>query len=430
MKHFAVLLASLTLALCFLLVGCANNKPNPPVPTGTGSGTKSGVTDAPQSTEKPADSDSPAHTHVFGDWEVVTHATCQKEGQMKRTCSCGKTETSTIKKTDHNFVNHVCLMCNQRDSETTFVPDYTAGKENTVGNTAASAYALQDGWIYAGVGQKIVKYRIGSDKMTTVYSCSGKTPFNVNVVGDWIYFSLGGATSEEGGIAKVRTDGQGFEMLLPSVMVGEMLVVKKTVYFTTLKEKYVDFAKDCAPLYSMSVNGGMTKQIHNGYVRDLCANDTHVFFVHESQYGAGTLCRMKHDGTNMKDLLEKDIVRLAVGKDKLYMTVADGDGKFLLSSVGTDSSAMTSIGSLLSGGNTFLVSNEKVFYDGSLTEFDEYGIILYDMSPKRRTFFHEEAQSCYAVAGYLLIENYEGETLISVSQYDIAGQKWVTVAAE
>ena len=80
MKHFAVLLASLTFALCFLLVGCANNKPNPPTPTG--SGTKSGATDAPQSTEKPTDSDSPTHTHAYGDWEVVTHATCRTEGQI------------------------------------------------------------------------------------------------------------------------------------------------------------------------------------------------------------------------------------------------------------------------------------------------------------------------------------------------------------
>ncbi len=45
MKHFAVLLASLTLALCFLLVGCANKKTNPPVPTGTAdiSGRESGI---------------------------------------------------------------------------------------------------------------------------------------------------------------------------------------------------------------------------------------------------------------------------------------------------------------------------------------------------------------------------------------------------
>ena len=267
--------------------------------------------------------------------------------------------------------------------------------------------------------------------MTTVYSCPGKNLFNVNVVGDWIYFSLGGTTSEESGIAKVRTDGQGFDMLLSSVAVGEMLVVKKTVYFTTLKEKYTDYAKDCAPLYSMSVNGGVTKQIHDGYVRELCANGTHVFFVHESQYGAGTLCRMKHDGTNMKELLKKDIARLAVGKDKLYMKIADVDRNIILYSIGTDGSAMTSIGSLLSGGDTFLVSNEKVFYDGVLADFDaEYGIILYDMSTKKRTVIHEEAQSCHAVAGYLLIENYEGETLVSVSQYDIASRKWVTVAAE
>ena len=74
---------------------------------------------------------------------------------------------------------------------------------------------------------------------------------------------------------------------------------------------------------------------------------------------------------------------------------------------------------------------EKVFYDGVLADFDaEYGIILYDMSTKKRTVIHEEAQSCHAVAGYLLIENYEGETLVSVSQYDIANRKWVTVAAE
>ena len=43
------------------------------------------------------------HTHVFGDWEETTPATCTKDGVKTRTCACGETETQTIPATGHSF---------------------------------------------------------------------------------------------------------------------------------------------------------------------------------------------------------------------------------------------------------------------------------------------------------------------------------------
>ena len=42
--------------------------------------------------------------HKFGEWTVTRKATCEAEGEQTRTCSvCGKTETQSIPKTDHDY---------------------------------------------------------------------------------------------------------------------------------------------------------------------------------------------------------------------------------------------------------------------------------------------------------------------------------------
>ena len=43
------------------------------------------------------------HTHVFGDWEETTPATCTADGVETRTCACGETETRAIPATGHTF---------------------------------------------------------------------------------------------------------------------------------------------------------------------------------------------------------------------------------------------------------------------------------------------------------------------------------------
>ena len=43
------------------------------------------------------------HVHKYGDWEVVTPATCAQEGEEKQTCSCGDVKTRKISKIAHTW---------------------------------------------------------------------------------------------------------------------------------------------------------------------------------------------------------------------------------------------------------------------------------------------------------------------------------------
>ena len=43
------------------------------------------------------------HEHTFGEWQVVTAATCTEEGQEQRLCECGEIETRIIAATAHSF---------------------------------------------------------------------------------------------------------------------------------------------------------------------------------------------------------------------------------------------------------------------------------------------------------------------------------------
>lgn len=54
--------------------------------------------------------------HSWGDWEVVTPATCTEPGVEGRTCaSCGATESREIAATGHDFVDGACAACGEKD---------------------------------------------------------------------------------------------------------------------------------------------------------------------------------------------------------------------------------------------------------------------------------------------------------------------------
>ena len=44
------------------------------------------------------------HTHEYGEWKTTKVATCIQEGEEKRTCECGESETRTVNKTEHTIV--------------------------------------------------------------------------------------------------------------------------------------------------------------------------------------------------------------------------------------------------------------------------------------------------------------------------------------
>lgn len=45
----------------------------------------------------------PYHTPAFGDWRVISEATCTKNGLRERVCECGEKETEVLNATGHSF---------------------------------------------------------------------------------------------------------------------------------------------------------------------------------------------------------------------------------------------------------------------------------------------------------------------------------------
>lgn len=43
------------------------------------------------------------HTHSWGEWTVITPATCTADGERQRSCSCGEVQTETVSATGHSF---------------------------------------------------------------------------------------------------------------------------------------------------------------------------------------------------------------------------------------------------------------------------------------------------------------------------------------
>lgn len=50
--------------------------------------------------------------HTYGEWKVVTAATCTVDGLKERVCTkCNNKITDSIPAIGHNFVNGVCTDC-------------------------------------------------------------------------------------------------------------------------------------------------------------------------------------------------------------------------------------------------------------------------------------------------------------------------------
>ncbi len=76
--------------------------------------------ETPNNPSTPSDPDNPntpgGHTHVYGEWEIVTNPTCTASGERKRTCSCGQEEKEPIAALGHEEVtdNAVAATCTEK----------------------------------------------------------------------------------------------------------------------------------------------------------------------------------------------------------------------------------------------------------------------------------------------------------------------------
>ena len=310
------------------------------------------------------------HTHTYGTWVTVKEASCTSEGSRTRVCFCGETETEAIAIIEHSYTNGVCKTCNQA-KPSTFVPDYAVGEANTVGSDdSAYNYASQAGYIYFSNGNKIQKVNKSTAAVQLVYTASSGELFNVNVVGDWVYFFCKESTDTKSYIAKVKTDGSGFQTIVSSLNVWEMLVVKETVYYTTVTKDwtYKDYAKEIFPLYSISVNGGSPKQIHDGAVENLTADDTYLYYTYCGENDNGSICRIKHSNLNKSVLLDNTrTLELSLENSKLYFFAVDkyDESNCTLSSISISGGSYTTYGKMLYMGGVLHVIGNKAYFVGS-----------------------------------------------------------------
>lgn len=370
------------------------------------------------------------HVHKYGEWVTVSEPTCKESGTKERTCSCGSKETEDIPTVAHKYVNNVCSMCKQSNPDA-FVPDYSEGEANVVGSDKGlSRYVSQGSYLYfSASGNTIDKIKINKSGIKTVYKVTAGRIMNVNVLGDWVYFYCEGSTVGKSYIARVRTDGSGFEKIVSSVAVWEMIVAKDVVYYTTYSTdgEYRDFAKDVMPLYCVSVNGGTPKQIHDGAVHELVGDDKFIYFIHDNEDGDPSIRRIKHGNTSSDVLVEnKEIYNLAIEGSKLYFFEYNKyDDIYSLASVATNGGGYTVFGKVIQYSAAMHAVGNKVYYLGGLYRENEFlesaGLVEYNVSTKTDRIAREDYEIIdFQSAGNLLIfENYdyEAERLDSLTIY-------------
>lgn len=428
MKKLSLIITVLILSLSILLSSCEDGEKKKESSSEENASATTALTDAitPDNTEDPTEkvTEEPSgdtHAHAYGEWVTVAQATCEKEGGRERVCPCGSKESETLAKLKHNYIESVCTMCKQKDPNA-FVPDYAAGEANVVGSDDADLnYTAQAGYIYYSNGNQIQKMKKNGSGNESVYKVSAGNVFNVNVVGDWVYFYCQGSTVAKSYIARVRTDGSGFEKLVSSLNVWEMLVVKDTVYYTTITEDwtYNDYGKDAFPLYSVSVNGGTPKQIHDGAVSDLTADATYLYFVHVTEDDAGTICRIKHGSTNSSVLLkDTNTLGLSLENSKLYFVVMDEYDPYAatLASISINGGSYTTYGQLNYVHISFHIIGNKAYFIGSAPMSEEnpepeIGLVEYDMNAKTFKLIGEDYYSGFVgVFDVLICESYDYES--------------------
>ena len=472
-KNFrtSIVICLLWIAVSVVLVSCEHSK----IFSNSIETTSPQASASISATQSPSSGD--ACSHIFGDWTTVQSASCIQEGLKRRSCTaCGVSEEAPIgknnahrevvdkaipatckstgvtegrycmdcnrvlkeptvlPKTDHQYVGSVCKDCGHTGTPT-FTPDYSASQVNTIGNTAGnSPYTSQGDWIYfTSTGQQLSKFKKNGTSVVSIYKISEGNIQSVSVIGDWIYFSVRGSSDATSYIGKVRTDGSSFGKIVSSVRIGEMLVIKDTVFYTTIKTPYTNYAKDCAPLYAISVNGGNAKQLHDGYVGSMVADDTHLYFVQSLKSGLNKIYRMKHDGTNLTHYYSSEHVN--------YITLANGSVYFLLSSdyestytiasFSTGGGSITTHGTIAHYSEWLYVYGNYVYYGGSVDYTP--GVAQYNISTQKHTLIQENSDlpECYFVSNYIVLEKYTDSWMTdkkSVSLYNVQSLSWRTVS--
>ena len=317
------------------------------------------------------------------------------------------------------------------------------GKVNVVGKTYGTCGASQGDWIYYVEGNQFFKINQNTYKSETIFILPMGWALNLNVVGDWLYFSVPETTDESAYIGKVRTDGRDFQKIVYTNDVWEVLVIGETVYYTSTNNPYTVWAKDVAPLYSVSVNGGAVTQVHDGCVENLVADENYIYFQYrEKSGGKRSFVRMNHNATSRQTLWINELA--GTGIDSFGFAVSEG--RIYFTERYNNSETCRTVSSISINGGDYVAhfranmfssslwaKNGKIYFGGVAVEYrddyiGEYGdlcLTVYDMASGRFTALYDEWRYLYPTNEMLVVPemhalwlyDYDSKTFTKVLLY-------------
>ncbi len=297
------------------------------------------------------------------------------------------------------------------------------GKVNVVGKTLGAGGASQGDWIYYVEGNQFFKINQNTYKSETIFILPTGWASNLNVVGDWLYFSVPETTDESAYIGKVRTDGRDFQKIVYTNDVWEVLVIGETVYYTSTNNPYTVWAKDVAPLYSVSVNGGAVTQVHDGSVENLVADENYIYFQYrEKDGGKRSFVRMNHNATSRQTLWINELAGTEI--DSFGFVVSEG--RIYFAERYDNSETYRTVSSISINGGDYVAhfranlcssslwaKNGKIYFsgvapeyrDGYIGEYGDLGLTEYDMASGRFTALSGRFTALYDECQYFYPTN-------------------------
>jgi len=238
---------------------------------------------------------------------------------------------------------------------------------NTDGNLKNGGITAEQGdWIYYVAYNwdnhqcEIKRIRKDGTGRETIAECKEDTPFFLNVIDDWIYFS------SETGIYKISTDGSHLTRLA-DIQSTFLTVINDQAYFWEFEEDEDGYYCRSGSLYRMKTDGSGITKLRDGDF-SLSVTDEWIYYVEE-----GCLYKIKTDGSK-KTLLSQDIwlsrhyggwllgLDLIVSGDWLYYISISNEDRECICKVRSDGSDKQIL-AFIEHAECFNVVGEWIYYN-------------------------------------------------------------------
>lgn len=227
---------------------------------------------------------------------------------------------------------------------------------NNIGNSNGNLYlgakaAKQGEWIYFYDNNSgLYKNKEDGSSMSQLSNnCSG----NINVVGDYIYYSGSAMYDESGpGIYKIKTDGSG-KTKISDENPRSLIVVNNTIYYLT-----TSITNNHDNLYKMNTDGsGKTILNEEDSIESFNVLGNKIYYINHSDNNE--MYKMNIDGSNVIKIRDEAVNEIVADDDWIYFSNDKG-----IYRIKDDNSKIECIVERPNSYNQFNISQGYIYYGG------------------------------------------------------------------